>query len=66
MNEEKQSIIEEVNGDDQMIIKNASVSKREKIVQMEARLNMSDKIVFYANIVLFFMLTIYNVTKIKP
>ncbi len=66
MNEEKQSIIEEVNGDDQMIIKNASVSKREKIVQMEARLNMSDKIVFYANIALFFILTIYNVTKIYP
>ncbi len=48
-----------------MVIKGISISGRAKIHQMEARVNMADKVVFYINIASFFFLTIMNIIKIR-
>jgi hypothetical protein len=48
-----------------MVIKGSSISGKEKFIQMEGRINLADKIVFYVNIVFFVLLTIMNIAKIQ-
>ena len=47
-----------------MVIKGSSVSGRKMIIQMEAKINMADKIVFYTNIALFLLLTMLELNNI--
>ena len=65
VNEERQSLIEEPIEAATMVIKGSSISGKEKIIQMEGRINLADKIVFYVNIVFFVLLTIMNIAKIQ-
>ena len=64
MNDEVQTLIEEENGDDSMIITRESISGKKQILMFEARLKVADKIFFYANIACFVFLTIFNLLKI--
>jgi hypothetical protein len=47
-----------------MVIKDASMSGKAKIIQLETYITKADKLVFYVNIVSFGFLTIFNLNKI--
>ncbi len=47
-----------------MVIKGYAISGRSKIIKMETRVKMADKVVFYINILSFCLLTIMNIIKI--
>ena len=57
VNEERQSLIEESN-ESGMVIKGVAVSGRERIIKMEGRIRMLDKLVFAFNVTFFTLLTI--------
>ena len=62
VNEDKdENLIQE---DNTMVIKDASMSGKAKIIQLETYITKADKLVFYVNIVSFGFLTIFNLNKI--